>query len=479
MMDASGTGGTGTWMIVSGTATITDINSPTTTVDVPAGTTVTLKWTVSNGVCPDAMDEVVLTHNLSPTAAAGDDQALCSPATFQMDASSANGIGMWTVIAGAATIATPNSPTTTVDVPIGTSATLKWTVSNDDCPAAMDEVVLTHNASPTVAVAGDDQSLCEPTVFNISGNVPTVGTGKWVRVSGPGTITDPNSPATTVTGFPGTTFKLKWVISTGTCPDSEDELVLVNLANPNVTIAIDEDSETPDDGTICAGDNATLIASGGTTYLWETNSTLSDINSATPIVNPLETTDYTVTVTNANNCSTTVTTTINVTFKTLNIVDDLNRDLDVVDPCSCDDPLNKVIERKTFFHDVLTVTSTPGRSIWVSIADFDFRDRNNNILPFGTLPTSDPGGNAGGTGTGTLIPETATPGVYQLDFYHFSGRATNITVTDGTAFENFTSSLCISCESIPTMNQWGLLIFGLLILNFSVFLLGKKERLFE
>src|SRR5690606_8879225 len=44
------TTGTGSWQLISGSATIVNINSPTTTVtSVAAGTTVTLRWVITNG----------------------------------------------------------------------------------------------------------------------------------------------------------------------------------------------------------------------------------------------------------------------------------------------------------------------------------------------------------------------------------------------------------------------------------------------
>lgn len=53
--------GTGTWSIVSGTATITTPNSPTTTVTgIATGTSATLRWTVTDGAC-SVTDDVVLT----------------------------------------------------------------------------------------------------------------------------------------------------------------------------------------------------------------------------------------------------------------------------------------------------------------------------------------------------------------------------------------------------------------------------------
>jgi uncharacterized repeat protein (TIGR03803 family) len=59
--------------------------------------------------------------------------------------------------------------------------------------------------------------------------------------------------------------------------------------------------------TLCAGKTATLTASGGGTYLWSTGGTIAAIQ-----VTPLTTTTYTVSITNSNGCTNTVSKTITV-----------------------------------------------------------------------------------------------------------------------------------------------------------------------
>lgn len=155
--------------------------------------------------------------------------------------------------------------------------------------------------------------------------------------------------------------------------------------------------------------------------------------------------------------------------------DTKDNNLNAVDPCSCEDPKNRTVNGVFLFHDILTVSTTPGRSVWLTANDGEFRDANNNPLLAGALPTSDPGGNAGGTGTGTLIPETSTPGVYQLAFYHRENIASTISYTDGAITRPFVTSRCsAACVIIPTMSEWGLLLFGLLILNIGVLFVQRK-----
>ena len=56
------------------------------------------------------------------------------------------------------------------------------------------------------------------------------------------------------------------------------------------------------DVTICEGENVPLNATGGTSYVWNTNASLSCTNCANPIASPTVTTDYIVTVIDGNGC---------------------------------------------------------------------------------------------------------------------------------------------------------------------------------
>lgn len=136
-------GSTGTWSIVSGTATIANINSPTTAVTV-TGSPVTLKWTITTPGCiTPAFDTVTLTNTVTTTANAGSDQSICGSNSFTMSANAVGGgeTGTWTVISGAATISNVNSPTTLVNVTTS-PAVLRWTISKNGC-STYDEVTLT------------------------------------------------------------------------------------------------------------------------------------------------------------------------------------------------------------------------------------------------------------------------------------------------------------------------------------------------
>ncbi|KAA2238368.1 hypothetical protein F0L74_19225, partial [Chitinophaga agrisoli] len=245
--------GTGVWTIVSGTATIANTALYNSAVTVPAGTTAVLRWTVSNGnpTCTSTTDDVSITNYQKPSPAdAGADQSGCNVTFFDMAATAPTvGTGTWTVVSGAATILTPNSPTTRVNIVPGNTAVLRWAVSNGSptCPPVTDGVQLTSYKLPTTADAGADQSHCNISTFTMAANAPAAGagTGRWSVISGSATITDLTDRNTTVTVAAGNTAVLRWTISNGgtVCTPSSDDVTLINYELPSAAVAGDDQSD--------------------------------------------------------------------------------------------------------------------------------------------------------------------------------------------------------------------------------------------
>jgi gliding motility-associated-like protein len=90
---------------------------------------------------------------------------------------------------------------------------------------------------------------------------------------------------------PATTSTFTVYYSVGGCLDSADAIVTVNPA-PVINAGTDI--------TLCSGENATLSASGGTTYTWD-----NGVTNGTAFTPSLGSTIYTVTGTDANGCSAT------------------------------------------------------------------------------------------------------------------------------------------------------------------------------
>jgi hypothetical protein len=311
--------GTGLWTVVTGTGNISNPgNAGSSVTGVGAGSSITLRWSISNGVCTTSTDDVILKNDALPsTANAGMDQTKCNTPTFSMAANTPSiGTGLWSVIAGSATIATPGSPTSTVNALLaGNSATLRWTISNGVCPASTDEVMLKNDAQPTTANAGVDQANCNDGSFTMAANTPSVGTGQWSLVpGGTANINNPSSPTTDVTGVPlGGSATLRWTIINGVCPANADDIILRNNTLPVASIAITENSGlSQTDNTVCSGGMVTLTASGasgGGSYLWD-NGVTTSTRVVYPTISPLS--SYSVTVTNAALCTSSVVKNVNV-----------------------------------------------------------------------------------------------------------------------------------------------------------------------
>ncbi|PCJ77745.1 MAG: hypothetical protein COA57_16555, partial [Flavobacteriales bacterium] len=258
--------GTGSWSVVSGTATVDVPADPTSTVSaMVVGDTATLRWTISNGGCTPSTDDVtIIVYDLPTTAAAGLDQNLCATTTTTLAGNIPTvGIGNWTVIAGAATITTPSSPTSTVTgLVLDASATLRWTISNGTCPSSFDDVTVSVDASPTVAAAGPDHNLCNVITTTLAANTPTTGTGAWSTVSGTGSadvVADPTSTASGLTISGSST--LRWTISNGVCPASTDDIV-INVAGIPTTAAAGPDQNLCNVTTATLAGNAPAVGTG-------------------------------------------------------------------------------------------------------------------------------------------------------------------------------------------------------------------------
>ncbi|MBP7808023.1 MAG: hypothetical protein KA163_01905, partial [Bacteroidia bacterium] len=250
------TAGVGRWIKVSGPGTITNsLTANSTLTGLTVGTTV-LTWSISNLPCTSSVDNVTITTNPLPSiAAAGVDQTVCVSSSATMAANTPTaGSGLWTLVSGAGTITTPTSPVTTITgLGVGNN-TFRWTISNPPCTATFDNIIIVGRAVPSIANAGVDQTICVSTgSTTLAGNTPTAGIGAWVKVSGPGTITNSLSPTSTLTGLTVGTTVLTWSISNLPCTTSVDNVTITTNALPSIAAAgVDQ--------TVCVSSSATMAA---------------------------------------------------------------------------------------------------------------------------------------------------------------------------------------------------------------------------
>ena len=146
---------TGVWSLVSGTANITTPASEVSGVTgVPAGTSVTLRWTIDNSPCSPTFDDVVLTNALPPTVTG---ITICQ-----------GGTGSVTAIASCPPGGSPvTSPTMFAGTGTSTGTGALW--NNPTRIYANDDVRSTTN---NIAANGGLSQSLNATNFGFAANIP-------------------------------------------------------------------------------------------------------------------------------------------------------------------------------------------------------------------------------------------------------------------------------------------------------------------
>ena len=276
--------GIGTWTVITGTGNVTSPNNPTSGVTGLSSGVNAFVWTITdpNNACPPTTDTVAIINSPTPTVAdAGPNDTLCNTSTATLAGNTPSpGIGTWTVITGTGNVTSPNNPTSGVTGLSSGVNVFVWTITdlNNSCPATTDTVIIVNSPTPTIADAGNDQSICSSTTATLAGNTPTPGIGTWTVVAGTGNVTSPNNPTSGVTGLSTGTNMFVWTISdpNNACPATTDTIVVTNNPIPTVTpISPSECENVPGSKQALNVDvtalNNALNPSG--TFTWYTNNT--------------------------------------------------------------------------------------------------------------------------------------------------------------------------------------------------------------
>jgi gliding motility-associated-like protein len=258
--------GTGSWSLVSGSGTVTSpLSSSSGVTGLAIGTNV-FRWTINGGACANLSDDVTISISDVPTVAlAGSDNTLCG--TITTDTLTGNtptvGTGTWTLVSGSGTITSPASPKTGV-TGLGVGAnTFRWTISNAPCSASKDDVTINVSPIPTTAAAGPDQSVCITTASaTLAGNTAVSGTGTWTLISGSGTITNPSSPTSGVTGLGVGINVFRWTISSTPCTASFDEVSISVSDAPTVATAGPDQLQCPTNSSAILAGNIPIVGTG-------------------------------------------------------------------------------------------------------------------------------------------------------------------------------------------------------------------------
>jgi gliding motility-associated-like protein len=211
--------GVGHWEVLTGSASVADVNNPHTAVTKLSQGDNLFRWSVVNGTCIDA-DEVLIVNNHPSKPYAGADEELCS-SNYQLKAGIPEfGSGLWSIIKGSGNIEQPEKPESSIsNIGMGENIYL-WTITKGQCQLT-DSVVLINN-TPAQAQAGPDIQDCK-NYAELDANIPSTGygTGKWTLISGKGDFTDDTNAKTTVNNLGFGENILLWTISKGSCFSSD------------------------------------------------------------------------------------------------------------------------------------------------------------------------------------------------------------------------------------------------------------------
>ncbi len=260
------------WTFTGGNPTTATTVGPHTVTYTTKGTYTTyLKASDASCASGNSTDSVKITVNDATTISnAGSTQTVCgSDATLAANTATA-GTGTWILVSGQGTITSPNSPNSTVTgLGVGPNV-FRWTIDNPPCSSTTSTVTINGTGIPSTANAGTDQVICGGTSAPLSGNIPSIGTGKWTVVSGSGTITSPGSPNTMVTSLGLGNNVFRWSVSNAPCNDAFDDVTIKRVALPvidTMAMKIKSASCNVNDGSIKL---ISVTASSTPSYFWNT-----------------------------------------------------------------------------------------------------------------------------------------------------------------------------------------------------------------
>ena len=294
------TSGGGTSYIWSGPNSFTSaLQNPVILGATIAATGTYIVTVTMTGGCSSTTQTTVIVNPLPDVTATPSSQTICSgSATGIILTSNVSGASfVWTVAQSGVTGATAGSGSSIAQVLTNSgttagTATYTITPTANVCAGTSINVVITVNPLPIapVSATSNGDNFCSDDAGNIT-LTATGGSGTtfyWYTGSCGGTVIDSANGLTIPSPTTTTIYYAAW---TNACGTSACASVTVNvLAAPVANAGSNVD--------VCFGENVTLTATGGGSYLWNTGDTTATISFT-----PAATVTYIVTVTSLNECT--------------------------------------------------------------------------------------------------------------------------------------------------------------------------------
>jgi gliding motility-associated-like protein len=287
-------------VVTAGSATICVGDTATLT----AGGATTYTW--SAGPLPSASP----TPTVSPAATT-------SYTVTGTDANSCVNTATCTVTVNPLPVVTATSATVCATFPatITAAGANTYTWSPGPSPGTGPSVTVTPAATQSYTVTGTDGNGCENTaVSTVTVNVPPVisvpSATICINFSTPLTANDGTlgytwDPPTGLSSTTGTTVTANPTVTTTYTVIGTDGNGCRDTTTTTVTVNTQPAVDAGPQDTVCLGFNTVLNATGGVSYAWTADPTLTGGATANPTVTPTVTTTYTATITDINGCSAT------------------------------------------------------------------------------------------------------------------------------------------------------------------------------
>ena len=212
------------------------------------------------------------------TTDAGFDVEICLGDTIQLNANAIGAIAyLWSPSTGLNDNTTPNP----FAFPLVTTTYVVSATNGIGC-TDFDTIIVTVNSLPINTITSNG-----PTTFCLGDSVTLTATNLGAYNWSP---TSDTTQAITV--FTSGNYSVS-IVDSNLCSNMGTQVVTVN-ALPTVNAGFDLN--------VCNGDSIQLTASGATTYMWNTQSTLTDSTVANPLAYPSTQTTYWVVGEDANGC---------------------------------------------------------------------------------------------------------------------------------------------------------------------------------
>jgi gliding motility-associated-like protein len=277
MLNATG-GGTYSWLPATNISNSTVANP---TVNPPSTTNYTL--TVTNSFNCIDKDTIQVTVHALPPVDAGANGFTCMGTPRQLNATGASSY-IWTP---AATLSNPNisNPQATPTV------TTTYTVVGTDIYGCSKSDLVTVGifTVATVSMSSSSSSVCPGGTATLT----AAGTPSSYTWSPAGTLASTSGPSVAATPTATTTYTVQFATPGNGCI-GHDSITISMFPVPVANAGTDAN--------ICPSDSITLGASGGISYAWSPAAGLSNTGISNPAASPSSSTNYTVTVTDANGC---------------------------------------------------------------------------------------------------------------------------------------------------------------------------------